>query len=70
MNKLLNQEITKCCLKCGKLIIFRVNSIDFVNWQNNNYLIQNAFPYLNKANREILISGICNDCFNNMFPEE
>ena len=30
-------------------------------------LIQDAFPYLTPDERELLISGICGKCFDNLF---
>jgi len=33
----------------------------------NGMHIQNAFPYLDSGQREILISGICGPCFDKIF---
>ena len=33
-------------------------------------LIQNALPELSNAQREMLISGTCGNCWDEMFPEE
>ena len=30
---------------------------------------QDAFPYLNAGERELLISGICNSCFDKMMGD-
>lgn len=45
-------------------------NIEDYNRQKNGELIQNAMPYLNAEEREMLISGICPSCWNNMFNEE
>jgi hypothetical protein len=46
-----------------------VKKTDLQAWKNGEY-IQNAMPYLNVDERELLISGTCGPCFDNMFPEE
>lgn len=38
-------------------------------WQGGE-LIQRCFPQLTPDEREILISGICGDCFDKMFKED
>jgi hypothetical protein len=30
-------------------------------------LVQDAFPELKEGERELFISGVCNDCFDGMF---
>ena len=43
---------------------------DFEAWKNGE-LVQNAFPYLSPDTRELLITGICPDCWEAMFnPDE
>ena len=46
-----------------------VGNADLDAWQNGT-LIQDAMPYLSADDREILISGICGECFDNMFAGE
>ena len=46
-----------------------VGNADLDSWQNGA-LIQDAMPYLSADEREILISGICGECFDNMFAGE
>lgn len=41
---------------------------DIKRWRQGE-LIQNAMPYLSAHTRELLISGICGDCFNKLFKE-
>ena len=36
----------------------------------NGSLIQNAFPTLTPSQRELLITGICDDCWDKMFKTE
>ncbi len=42
---------------------------DYVRWQNGE-LIQDCFPYRSPDEREMLISGICPDCWEGMFSAE
>jgi len=46
-----------------------VNEDDYTSWENGE-LIQTAMPYLSAGEREVLISGMCGPCFDNMFGGE
>lgn len=65
---LLNVE-TRCPI-CGEYSIITVDKEDYLAWQKGDLLAQDAFPYLNVEDREMLISGICPDCWERMFPAE
>ena len=57
--------VTRCpCCGCGNFI--EVNEDDYDDWCDGK-LAQDAFPYLNADEREMLISGICPTCWGNMF---
>ena len=58
-------SIKTTCPICNKEHIVNVQEKDWDNYKNNNELVQNAFPYLTADERELLITGICNDCWNN-----
>jgi hypothetical protein len=60
---------TNPCCVCGSTHEFVLDEIKFNNWQEGVY-IQNAFPDLTPADREILISGTCDECFHELFPPE
>lgn len=62
--------VRKNCPLCGKAHEVMVYAEDFDAWQNGDLLAQEAFPYLTVTEREILISGICPDCWDKMFSEE
>jgi hypothetical protein len=48
-----------------------VNGEDLFKYQSNQVrFIQDAFPYLTANQRERLMSGICNNCFDDMTKEE
>lgn len=57
------------CRVCQKRVEIKVKHADFHKWQSG-MLIQNAMPYLSKQDREMLISGTCDACFNKLFPKE
>ena len=60
--------ITRCPF-CGRTNEVEVNEIDYLDWQDG-VLVQDAFPYLNANEREMLISGICPACWFNTFGSE
>jgi len=58
-----------CCNKHMKIIIPKGHDHDYIDWKEGK-LIQDAMPYLTPEEREMLISGICGECFNYLFGEE
>lgn len=62
-------SVFKKCPICGKATESRVNTEDYVKWQEG-MLIQQAFPYLTADEREMLISGTHSDCWEAMFNDE
>lgn len=67
MNNTIILEVA--CPVCGKVSEISVEVNDYIDWQNGK-LTQNAFPYLSASEREMLISGICGNCWGKMFGEE
>lgn len=66
-----NMEATVRCAMCGREFTLRVRYEDFIAYTNpNRPHIQDIFPYLTPAERELLISHTCNECWNKMFPDE
>lgn len=61
--------LTCACPFCGGSHEVLVYEADYYNWINGQ-LAQEAFPYLSAEEREMLISGICPDCWNWMFGKE
>ena len=58
------------CPFCGKTTPVQIRRVaDYYAWQNGEHA-QDAFPYLSASERELLISGICPSCWDNMFPPE
>ena len=60
--------ITRCPF-CGKAHEVEVNEMDYLDWQDGA-LIQDVMPYLSAQEREYLISGICEDCWDKMFDSD
>ena len=60
--------ITRCPF-CGRGNEVEVNEEDYWDWQDGT-VAQNAFPYLTAEEREMLISGICPDCWNSMWGSD
>ena len=56
------------CRQCGTTVQITVIGPDYEKWQNGE-LIQNARPYLSADEREMLISGTCGPCLDQMFGE-
>ena len=71
MKKINYKEITivTACPFCGHANEVEVNEMDYFDWQDGE-LAQNAFPYLSADEREMLISGICPKCWDEMFGGE
>lgn len=67
MTKVMDLEVMVGCKFCGKVSTLKVNSIDFMMWEQFGECIQNAMPYLTADERELLISGTCGDCWHKMF---
>lgn len=63
------RPVTVTCIMCKKEITFEVKESDFQDWRGGKF-VQDAFPYLSEGQRELLISGVCDDCFKTMFSDE
>ena len=63
-----NYEIRVTCIHCKHEYVLKVRLEDYLLF-NSPYRpnIQDIFPYLTPAERELLISQTCNECWNKMF---
>lgn len=59
--------ITSCPI-CGHSHVIEVSEADYWEWRNGA-TVQDAFPYLSAAEREILVSGICPTCWEKTFED-
>lgn len=57
------------CKICQKRVRLAVDPQDMKRYQEGE-LVQKAFPYLSDDQREMLLSGWCNYCFNDMLGPE
>ena len=57
------------CVFCGEMHEIWVSADDYWDWEPDMH-VQDVFPYLSPEEREMLISGICPDCWEKMFPPE
>lgn len=60
------KKIKKSCDNCDSETQLLIESEDYKSWKKGR-LIQDAMPYLTIEQRELLISGICGTCFDDMF---
>ena len=61
--------IKTTCPYCGKQTIINVDELAWGKYQKGEF-IQKAFPELNPAQREMLITGICPECWDRIFDDE
>lgn len=59
------EHIVSCNL-CNEHHILEIDVDDFIRWKEGAF-IQDVMPYLSVGERELMISGICESCFNKMF---
>lgn len=59
----------KCPLSGKEWRLTGLNSVAYGDWKDG-MLIQEAFPQLNKDQRELLITGITPEAWNQAFGEE
>lgn len=63
-------RVVGTCPMCGKEWHLDVDTHSYIMWKNRMCLIQDAFPDMNPSERELLISGICNDCWQTVFKPD
>lgn len=67
----MKREITVKCVKCGKPCTFEVEEEQLLAYlAGDNRKIREIFPDLDAKWAEMFISGICPDCWNEIFPPE
>jgi len=62
-------KVVRTCPQCGKEQSLQVNYEEYQNWRDG-MLIQRAFKSLTAGQREILMTGICEPCWDAMFNFE
>jgi hypothetical protein len=61
--------VTGPCHFCRTPQKVHVKTTDLEKFRAGSFA-QDCFPYLKPAEREFLISGICDPCWNSMFPPD
>lgn len=61
-------KIEKTCPYCGKVQTVEVPEKDYLEWKRGK-LLHKAMPTLKPEERETLLSGICSDCWDELFQE-
>jgi len=64
------ERIVKRCICCKQVKVVEVNKDGYISWLLGEAHIQDAMPELSAGDRELLISGVCSTCFDEMFSEE
>lgn len=68
MNEERNYEIRVTCVQCKREFVLKVRVEDYLLFDMpNRPHIQDIFPYLTPAERELLISHTCSECWQKMF---
>ena len=68
MNEERNYEIRVTCVHCKREFVLKVRVEDYLLYDMpNRPHIQDIFPYLTPAERELLISNTCKECWDKMF---
>ena len=62
----MEQEYTFRCRSCRYESRFMLEPAAVDAWKKGA-LIQSMFPHLNRAERELMISGTCGPCFDRLF---
>jgi hypothetical protein len=65
-----NDVVQVPCNYCGIEYTIFAKREDLASWMMGEGYIQDVLGYLSKAERELLISGICDNCWKNMFGED
>jgi hypothetical protein len=63
-----DMRIATECLECKEKVTIYIIREDWERWKAGEQ-IQDAFPYLSINDRELLVSRICETCFDRLFKE-
>jgi hypothetical protein len=61
---------TNSCLYCGTENVIKIDQEDYIKWKVQKTYIQEVFPWLDKEQRELLISGTHPQCWDEVFPDD
>jgi L-lysine 2,3-aminomutase len=66
---MMKRQFEVYCRYCDYKEMLEIDPADLEKWRTG-ILIQNALPYLNASQRELLISGTCNKCWKRLWNDE
>ena len=69
MSDPMDMEFELQCMYCDYEETITIAEADYIAWHNGE-LIQDVMCYLTDAQRELMISNTCDDCWNRFFPDE
>lgn len=55
------------CISCNEEILIEVEEEKYNSWKNGDGFIEDIMPELPAEDRELLISGTCDNCWKEMF---
>lgn len=58
------------CPRCLAVTGLPITEEELLAWNPSEQYVQDAFPQLTPEQREVLLSGLCEKCWNQIFPEE
>lgn len=58
------------CPRCHKIVELPLKEAELLAWNSKETFVQDQFPQLTPGQREMLLSGICEKCWNEIFPED
>lgn len=58
------------CVSCHRPQTLPITAEAVEAWRGSDELIQDAFPQLQPGQREMLLSGVCDTCWDAMFAPE
>lgn len=61
---------TQSCMGCAKVEKLTIPKAEYDAWIVEGDYIQTALPDLTPEERELILTGIHPDCWDDMFPEE
>ena len=61
-------KVETICPQCRKIHIVEVKSKDYYEYKLGKH-IQEAFSYLSTDEREMLLTGLCKECWDKLFEE-
>lgn len=64
-----NDVLEATCVHCGITYTILAKREDVASWMMGAGYIQDVLGYLSPAERELLISGTCDNCWKSMFGD-